>query len=496
MELWQLIREQVSNIWTKMGPFQRFGSIAVILALIVTLVFLINPWKASNLVPLFTGLRADDAGEVVAVLREQGITYQLASNGSTVLVPANQVHDLRLDLASQGLPKGGVVGFEVFQESQLGTTDFERRLKYIWALQGELTRTIRELQEVEDARVHIVMPERSLFLDQEREATASVLLRLIPGTRLNASQVRGIGHLVARSVEGLTPENVTIIDTNGNILSEAPANLWGEQGAVSRFQLERNYARDLELRIQTMLERVFGLGNALVRANVQLNLNLQEERAEIFEPIGRGQGILRSEQTFEEMSQGVYGQAGGPAGMASNIPGYVAGEAQEGQYERRETIRNYEISRREQIFSIAPGQVEKLSLAIWVDGADPVQLGMIEEAVASAVGLDPSRGDQLIVDNMAFSDGVLSAVGALEQQPAPRSVWPWFIAGICGLILLLMILRRPRAAEEIDLVVDEEIPVIPPEPDEQEELEREIQDLAKRSPQDVAQVLRTWMAGD
>jgi flagellar M-ring protein FliF len=385
------------------------------------------------------------------------------------------------------------VGFEIFQESQLGATEFDRRLRYNWALQGELTRTIRELEEVEDARVHIVLPERSPFFTQEKLASASVLLVLRPGARLTASQVRGIAHLVARSVEGLAPEQVTILDSNGNILSET---LGPQQVLLNRMEIERAYEKDVEMRIQSMLEKVFGLGNAIVRASVELNLDIQEEKAEIFEPSVRDRGIVRSEQLYEETGQGA--RAGGPAGVASNVPGYAAAGEYADSFERRESIRNYEINRREQHLITAPGRVERLSITVWVNGADPGVLQGIQDAVSSAVGLDPSRGDQLIVESMPFHRETLP----VAAPPSPKVAKPpWLLMlGAAATILLLIIARRRRQLQPgVDVTLTE--PAIPEiaaseEDRESRELQDEIRRMVRERPDEVAQVLRTWLTED
>ncbi len=173
---------------------------------------------------LFAGLSGDDAGAVVSALQERGgVQYKLAENGTTVLVPQNQVDEMRISLATAGMPTGGVVGFEIFNATRLGETEADRQLRFQWALQGELTRTIRQINEIADARVHIVLPKRSLFITETQAATAAVSLQLKPGAQLSKGQVKAIAYLVSTSVEGLSPENVTIVDTRGGTVLTAPA---------------------------------------------------------------------------------------------------------------------------------------------------------------------------------------------------------------------------------------------------------------------------------
>jgi flagellar M-ring protein FliF len=490
---WQATMQQLRGLWARMKWGQRVAAIAVLIGLIFAIIFLVNPWTTSRYVPLFTRLRPSDAAEVIAVLKERNIQYRLEADGTAILVPEDQVYETRLGLTSQGLPRGGVVGFEIFQESQLGATEFDRRLRYNWALQGELTRTIRELEEVEDARVHIVLPERSPFFTQESLASASVLLVLRPGARLTASQVRGIAHLVARSVEGLTPEQVTILDSNGNILSES---LGPQQALLNRLEIERAYERDVEMRVQSMLEKVFGLGNAIVRASVQLNLDIQEEKAEIFEPSLRDRGIIRSEQLYEETGQGA--RAGGPAGVASNVPGYAAAGEDGDNYERRESIRNYEINRREQHLITAPGRVERLSVTVWVNGADPGVLQGLQDAVSSAVGLDPSRGDQLIVESMPFHREA-APIAAPAIPGGAKPPWLLMLGALATILLVIAAMRRRRLQQGFDVALTE--PAIPEIAASEEDMEtRQLQDdirrMVKERPDEVAQVLRTWLTED
>ncbi len=311
-EMWNRLRAQVSEIVAGMSVGRRVAVIAILGLVIIGLAYI--GWRAANppYATLFSRLSPEDAGEIVAVLRDNGVPYRLSDNGTTLMVPDDLVYETRLALAGQGLPRGGVVGFEVFLETALGATDFDRQVRYNMALQGELTRTIREINGVLDARVHIVMPERRLFARDERPATASVFLQLRPGFQLNANQVRGIAHLIARSVEGLEPENITIVDNWGQVLSDVlrpdSIGLVDGAGLATRLELQRAYERELELRAQTMLETVYGQGRAIVRVNAELNFDMEEERQDLFEPVVRNEGVVRSSQIFEEESRGAAGR--------------------------------------------------------------------------------------------------------------------------------------------------------------------------------------------
>jgi len=227
----EAIRERVRQFWGRLGAWQRAALVSgVVLAAAAVVVAFAA--RGQEYVPLFTDLQPADAGDVVARLEEDGIPYRFSGDGRTILVPGDQVHRLRLMLAAEGLPTGGVVGMEVMDQFQFGATEFERRMNRLRALQGELTRTIRQVEGVEDARVHIVLPEESLFISQRQPASAAVLVRMKPGRTLSAEQVAAITYLVAGSVEGLEPEAVTIVDSNGTVMS-TPGSA-GARGAALR----------------------------------------------------------------------------------------------------------------------------------------------------------------------------------------------------------------------------------------------------------------------
>ncbi|MEW6048229.1 MAG: flagellar basal-body MS-ring/collar protein FliF, partial [Bacillota bacterium] len=271
-------REQVGSIWRGMSRTARLATLGGAAALLVAIIVLGVQLGTPRYEPVFTGLQRDDLRAVVVALQDRRVDFRVDETQGAVYVPEGSVHEVRLGLAMEGLPKNSVVGFEILKETNLGLTDFERRLRYYWALQGELTRTIRSIQGVSDARVHIVIPERSLFISEQRPATASVLLSLQPGVSLSRAQVRGIVHLVANSVEGLDPANVTVVDTKGNVLSDlfaAEQGAGASNAAAERLQLKRTYERELERSLQATLEQVWGAGHVVVRVTADLTFDEQ-----------------------------------------------------------------------------------------------------------------------------------------------------------------------------------------------------------------------------
>jgi len=502
------LKTQITAIWTGMSPAKRVLTGALLLGGLLSLILLAVQMGGGDYVPLFTQLRADDAGEVIAALKEMSVPYRLSNGGSTVLVPSTSVYETRLSLANEGLPRGGVVGFETFSRSQLGMTEFERRVKYQWALQGELTRTIRGLRAVEDARVHLAIPEKSVFLEEERDASASVLLQLKRGQTLTPQEVKGITYLVARSVGGLDPENVTVLDTDGNVLAggftETVSIGVNSNSVRDRLEIERQFERQAELSLQSMLDRVFGLGQAVVRVNAKLNFDYWEERRELWDRGKDRGGILRSEEQITEKHTGTLGD-GGRVGMDGNVPGYVAEAAGTGDYTRSETIRNYEVNKTESFLVASAGDVERMSVSVWIDSKAEADIGQIEKSVSSAIGLDPSRGDSIFVDKLEFKVPVVAASTLAAGTGAGQLTVNWLVltAALCLTVLLIWIIYQRRSVREtgagVDVVISDE--QMEREESQQELEEQEthqlyarIEELARDDPEQLASLLRSWLA--
>ena len=265
---------------------------------------------------LFTNLSQEDGGEILAKLKEKKIQYQLTNNGTTILISRDQVYDTRITLAAEGLPKGGGVGFEVFDRTNLGTTDFVQKLNYQRALQGELSRTIKQIKEVEQARVHIVTPKESLFVEEQKKPTASVFIKTRSGMTLGAPQVEGIVHLVASAIEGLEPGNITVIDTSGKILSKrVEAGLIG-QLTTGQLEYQRNIEEGLKKKIQGMLEEVLGLNKAIARVSTEIDF----QEINIIEESYNPTPVIRSEQRSAEKSSSATGGNPPREGKAEAAP--------------------------------------------------------------------------------------------------------------------------------------------------------------------------------
>ncbi|MDA8138522.1 MAG: flagellar basal-body MS-ring/collar protein FliF [Desulfobacteraceae bacterium] len=425
------ILKQLRAIIQTMSASKMMALFILVAATVAGLVMMITWSGKPDFVPLYAHLTPEDAGEVVAALREKKIDYQLSHDGTTVQVPHEKLYEVRLDLASQGLPRGGL-GFEVFDNTKLGVTEFVQNINYQRALQGELARTINGLEEVESTRVHIVMPQRSLFVEEEEPATASVILKLRHGRWLNDEQVQGIVHLVSSSVPRLTPANVTVVDNNGKMLTSNQDDQSVSKLTADHLEFQHRKERETERRITSMLEKVLGPDKAIVRAACDLDFIQQEKTEEMYLPENH---VVRSEQLTNESSSQAEPGAGGIPGLAANItqpqsttttttPATAKG------FQKADATRNYEIGKTVSRKIMPVGKLQRLSVAVVVDGTyktvmvgtgknqrEEVQyvprtkeeITTFENIVKGAVNFDESRGDKVEVANMPFNTDKLMA---------------------------------------------------------------------------------------
>ncbi len=397
------LKFQIQTLMANLNTTQKLmliGAASVALALII--VVLVWTSKPSYDV-LFADLSKKDAAQIIEKLREKKIDFKLEDGGNTILVPAGKVYELRLEFASLGLPEDGVIGYEIFDKTNIGMTDFLQKLNYRRALEGELTRTIEQIDAVEKARVHIVIPETRLFQEDQKQPSASVILKLNGARTLNPTQINGIAHLIASSVEGLEPENVTIVDTRGRILSNN--NNPDDLLTLSATQLDfrKKVEEYLTQKAQSMLDRVFGPGNTIVRVSAELDFTQVHKTIEEYDPDNT---VVRSEEINEQVTP-TGNQANGQNGAA------VAAKS-------TNTITNYEINRTVQQVVESVGNVQRLTIAVLVnnkqekveneDGEetvqsvprDPQELTVVEDIVKRAVGFKEERGDEISVNNVDF----------------------------------------------------------------------------------------------
>jgi flagellar M-ring protein FliF len=406
----QQIGRDLSAMWSKWPTSRKIvASLSVVAGIgMFAGLMVLASWQ--SYAPLMTNLTPEDASQIVNKLQAMHTPYKLAQGGSAVLVPEDRVHELRLQMAGDGLPRGGNVGFEIFDEPSFGMSHFSEQLNYRRALEGELRRTIRQLEAVRDARVHIVVPEPSLFKEQEQPATAAVNLQLQSGRHLGPTQVQAIVHLVAAAVSGLSPDHVTVVDSAGSILAkggETPGNL----GVV--LERQRAVERSIEERVGQILIPLVGEGHVVVRANASLDFSKTDRTTETFDPQSSS---IRSEQFSEEHKQGASTPSGIP-GSKTNLTGANKAADPGPESGRKLQTRNFEINRVVQHEVGAEGRLARLSVAVLLDGVTVMdaegkpkmqersveEINRITDLVRRTVGYDADRDDQVIVQSMLYA---------------------------------------------------------------------------------------------
>ena len=377
--------------------------------------------QKENYQPLFSGLNMEEASMIVAKLKEQKVPYKLGLGGTVIYVPKEKVNEVRLNLASQNaLPGNTGVGFELFDKTNYGMTEFLQNINYKRAIQGELARTINQMPEVKSSRVHIAIPEKTLFTDKEKSVTASIFLNLKPGRVLSKEQINGIVLFVAGSIEGLKPDNVTVIDSSGKILykggdSSSPVVLTGQQ-----YEVQKNIEKKIEESIKSMLDAFLPAGKSIVRASVELNLKKVEVLEEEYNP---DKAVITALKKSMEKVTNKSARPGGVPGVASNVNvsqrNNVSDEEKLTGSERQDEQKTYELSKAIRKIVEPYGDIKKISLAVVVDGKyekvkegkkevlkymprSQKELQDIRNLVARAVGYNEERGDKIEVLNIPF----------------------------------------------------------------------------------------------
>lgn len=432
------LQQQFLSYWKKQSLGKQITMVSLVLAAAILIPVLVNWANTPSYSVAYTGLSEADASQIVQKLDENNIPYQLKNSG-TIEVPTDQVYSARLLMARERLPQSSTVGYELFSGSNtLGMTEFSQQVNYQRAIEGELQRTIESLDAVKAVRVHLVIPEKSLLSSEQTLTTASVTIQTNPGRTLDGDQVRSITHLVASSVEGLKPENVVVVDTEGNMLADGAGN--ESETAMSQKDdqraAEQAYALEVQKRVQSILDKILGPNRSVVQATVEMDWTQREVTSNMFEPTAVA---IRSSQKINESSTN--GAAnGGVAGAASNLPTPVATTAgtDASAYQRSEETLNYEVSQVESHEITAPGKVSRLSVSVMVDGiTDQAQLDIIKSAVQAAAGVDTTRGDQIVVQSFEFDTTAADALSAelANQQKQQQYIQIGLLAGAVLLIL-------------------------------------------------------------
>lgn len=507
---------------------------AVTLALIGFFGFVIMRVTTPPMMTLFTDLSYEDSSAIIKDLERQNIPYEMKNDGAVIMVPKDKVTRLRMKLAEGGLPKGGGIGYEIFDKSDaLGSTSFVQNINHLRALEGELARTIKGIDRIQAARVHLVLPERPLFSRETPEPSASIVLR-VRGA-LEPQQVRAIRHIVASAVNGMKAQRVSIVDETGQLLANGAAEDGASDGAGGD---ERRSAYEKRLRdqVEGIVSSVVGAGRARVQLSADFDYNKITQTSDKFDPEGR---VLRSSQSREEASQTSDGKDG-QVTVNNELPGNQgqnSANAAKDQSKKSEEINNYEISRVTKTEVIEAGRVNRISVAVLVDGSytkndkgevvyaarPQEELDRIGTLVRSAIGFDQKRGDQVEVVNLRFAEGPSmipsqEPKGFLGMFQFTKDDIMYFVElgvmMILGLVVVFMVVRpllkrvlaadpKPELVEpplvtaEIEpaqLVANSMIDVAQVQGQVHAQSVQRVGELAERNPNETVSIIRQWLA--
>ena len=441
-----------------LGASRLMAMVAVTAALIGFFAFVIMRVTTPQMTTLFTDLSLEDSSAVIKDLERQAIPFEIRNDGAIIMVPKDKVTRLRMKLAEGGLPKGGGVGYEIFDKSDaLGTTSFVQNINHLRALEGELARTIRAIDRVQAARVHLVLPERPLFARETPEPSASIVVR-VRGS-LEPQQIRAIRHLVASAVNGLKPQRVSIVDEAGQLLADGAG---GEQDNTVADERRGAFEKRLRNEVEGIVSSVVGSGRARVQLSADFDYNKITQTSDKFDPEGR---VLRSSQTREESS--ATAENNGQVTVGNELPGNQGNSTTpvaRDQSKKTEETNNYEISRTTKTEVTEAGRVNRISVAVLVDGnyikndkgemvyqdRSKEQLDRIATLVRSAIGFDQKRGDQVEVVNLRFAEAPIVAplaeptglLGMLQfTKDDVMYVIELGVMMLLGLVVLFMVIR-------------------------------------------------------
>ncbi|MFN0154597.1 MAG: flagellar basal-body MS-ring/collar protein FliF, partial [Gaiella sp.] len=462
-------------------------------------------------VTIASGMEASEGAQVAQTLEGAGVVYELRDGGTSVVVEKGAESRARVSLANEGLPRGGHVGFEIFDKKSLGATDFQQRVDYQRALEGEIARTIESVDGVQGAEVQLVLPEKSLFLDEGTKASAAVLVN--GGTGLDGSAVGGIARLVSSSVEGLKTESVTITDETGNLLWPNGSGPGGDS-LTAQLEAEQRFSTQLSSQINALLASTLGAGKGQARVSADLDLDRKTVDAVTY-----GKTPIALNQRKDSETLATEGSApNGPAGTAANTPTYAGNGAAGGksQYEKTSDSTDFGVDKQVTTTVVAPGAVKRLNVALLVDKSVPAKtLEALQTSVAGMAGIDAKRGDTISVSQIEFAkvekEPVISAPGMLDQLGGPLGAARYVGVGL-GTIIFLFVIRRGLKRREGEALGPEptwlreiteaqslgqlESSVqrqLDPAVAKRDEFGNQVDEIVRRQPDQVAIQVKQWM---
>ena len=515
---------RVANTFGSFTPGQKAVTIAALLAVVIGGYFFAT-WAAKpSYATLFSNLSSKDASAIVESLQKSGTSYELANGGQTILVPQDLVYDLRLQLSGEGLPGEADTGYALLDQQGITTSDFMQHVGYQRALEGELSKTIKSIEGVEAATVHLVIPQKDVFADDQNKTTASVLVASKATTGLTTSQVQAIVHLVASSVEGLAPELVTVAGADGKILSTGDGSSVAA-GTDGNDQQTVGFQNRLSSSLQKMLDSVVGPGHAVVTTTAELDFDQTETTKKTYagDP---ALPPLSETNTREAYNGGARPNGGvlGPDNIA--VPNGAAGN---GQYENNSSTKNNTLNETNEVRRSAPGKIKRLNLAVLLDSATAGAIAPdeVQQLVSAAAGIDATRGDTIAVSAMPFDTTAAAAArdalaASIAAEKAAQQTSLIKIATMVAVVLILLLLawrasrrskkRTKLSAEELKHLEEMQaalemqrlaelnaaIPVPALESTDhdaeaRDERQREIEQMVEDQPEEVAALLRGWL---
>ena len=499
------VLKRIQDEWEKMSSTKRTVSLVIIASIILASIFFYRWITKVEYAPLFTNIQADHAGKIVEELKGMKIPYRLDEGGKTISVPRDQVYEIRLNLAGKGVVAEGGMGFELFDESSLGTTDFERNINYQRALQEELRRTIVQIDAVKQARVHLVLPERSAFIANQHKPQASVVVELKPMVKMQPEQVKAIAELVAGSVENLNFEDVKIVDTAGHILSNSIKSSGSSQLELGQMEIKKAFEERLESRIQQMLENIYGPDQIVTMVTANLDFNQKETDRTIWGT----EGVITSEQITQKTT--TVGDSSVPVGDPNRDPELTGIAGANNAYTDMSSIRNYEINKMVEKEIHAPGRLISISAAVVINGDLPSTAeARIKDVIAAAIGFDADRGDTISILSTEFDRSGLEedraemakAEAEAKQQEQMHTWMSWGLKAlgiIAFFILALLLMRHFKPRDEWpEMVIEQPVPVstvaeqIEPKSAFVSEDEK-IRKIIKDEPEVAVQIINSWL---
>lgn len=536
------VASQISEFLKSLTPLKK-AAMAIVAIGIAAVVVLIMLWAGdTTFSPLMTNLNTEDSANIIRFLRDKRIPFRVDQGGKAISVPPENLYELRLELATAGLPQSSIVGYEIFDKQSIGTTSFVQRVNQKRALEGELMRTINSIRGVKRSRVHLAMPQKSTFVEDQKRSTASVVVDLDPGTVLNEKQVYGIGNLVSRAVEGLEVADVVIMDSVGKVLSKNPSDPLAS-AVASQLDYQTRVESDYEKRVEEILHHVVGEGRVVAKVTAEMDFSQVSETQTSFDQDGSAiRSVEKKSDQMNGVRPGPYGLAGTQSNQP-NTPPAANGEVRNTTTKSNEVV-NYEVPQTVRKTTKPMATLKKINVAVVIDGkqvktqakdgqvlakVEPWSADKIKEfesLVASAVGIDKKRGDQLEIKNIEFTredfDEAARVIAEKERKGYIQTLLVYGVIGVSIILFFLFVVRPfikwvtentidsvdtflPQTIEELERLqksqplagLEDAMPVLPENLDpakvEGEMIKEKIITLVDANPHKAALILRDWL---